>query len=304
VKILIGKTFGIGNAICAIPMIKAIRSANPHAVIDLLVGTLSDDFGAEVIFSRLCQSLRIGLFRNVALGETYDVAVMSIPFDGRWVNGIHFKAEHVIDGRKRPDETTFGFSSWKKHEVLYQMENAEKLGWNRDKIPDCSFPYDSHVDKNQSDIFERRMIYVGTGFKRDRAGLWATKHWGNENYVSLIKMILEKFPDVHLVSSGNMTDLKTTMGPIALAVGDPRYTVHSKSLPASFTLMSRCDTFVGNDTGMAHVAASMDKDVNVIFKMPFASTKSSPWCKKSNAIDSVGKEITPSEVFTSVFERI
>lgn len=303
-KILIGKTFGIGNAVCAIPMIKAIRSANPSAEIDVLIGTLSDDFGANIILGKLCHSLGIGLFWNVALQKKYDVAIMSIPFDGRWINGTHFNADRVIDGRKRPDESTFGFVSWEKHEVLYQMENASLMGWDGITVPDCSFPYDAHSDKDQESLLDaRKMIYVGMGYKRDRLGLWAMKHWGNENFAELIRMILEKIPNAHVVSSGNTADLKSTLAPVCQIVNDKRFTVHSKSLPSSFTLLSRCDTFIGNDTGMAHVAASMDKDVNVIFKMEGAARKSKPWCSRSNVIDSVDREVTPAEVFSFVFER-
>src|SRR5688572_20579088 len=98
-KILVGKTFGIGNLVMAIPMLKALRSLKPERL-DLLIGNTPDDGGAHDVARQLFASGLIDSFYVNAADEfSYDYAIMSIPFDGRWRYNIHFTATQVIDGR-------------------------------------------------------------------------------------------------------------------------------------------------------------------------------------------------------------
>jgi hypothetical protein len=121
-------------------MLKAIASLG--CTVDVLVGSTPDDVGALEVFIDLkayANCIRhIWVDRVGFEAPVYDLAIMSIPFDGRWRNGVDFQAKEVLDGRTRPDPSTTGLSSWKKHEVMYQLENAFYLGY-KGPIPDCSF---------------------------------------------------------------------------------------------------------------------------------------------------------------------
>lgn len=301
-NILIAKTFGIGNAVCAVPMIKAIRKANPDARIHVLVGNHSDDFGSWDVFVRLTEELKLGLFTNVALNVEYDVAVLSIPYDGRWKNGVHFSARRVIDGRGRPEHSqVFGFSSWKKHEVEYQMENAYELGYTGE-TPDCSF-FDPESHKEELSLsYPEKTVYLGVGYKKDAAGFWKQKHWGNENFAALVKMLLDSDSRLVVTSTGDITDMQLSMGPIKRLVNNDRYVTLVQPLAKSFVVMASAGSYVGNDTGMAHVAASMGKKVAVVFKMENASTKSRPWCKEYRVIEGTGRDVSPKEMFDTLQE--
>lgn len=288
-QILVGKTFGIGNAVCAIPMIKALKTIGD---VELLIGNGPDDFGAYDVLQNIVDPSKIHV--NSALGKEYDVAVMAIPFDGRWKNGTHFSAKKVMDGRPRPDPSTFGFSSWKKHEIEYQMENAYELGYTGN-IPSPSF---LHYTR----IYDPNTVFVGTGYKKDVSGFWAKKHWGNDNYISLIKKMLESDRSLRCVMAGNSMDLQTTMAPIVRGVSENRLVAHTPTLRRSMELVASCGAYVGNDTGMMHVAAAHGVPTLVMFMMENAWTKSGPWCNRKIVLKCHEILPSPEEVFTAYKE--
>ena len=291
-NILVGRVFGLGNAVCGIPLLKALRMKFPNARIDVLVGDTSDDFGAHEVLSCVGGCL-VGKPRDII----YDIAIMAIPFDGRWKNGRDYKAKIVMDERGRPGHSkVFGFSSWKHHEIEYSMENAYSLGY-KGEIPNCSF----HTPPiSRSD----RSIYLGMGFKRDQSGFFSQKHWGNKNYIQLVKRIFEHDEDLWVWSSGNARDYEECILPVSKGVNYARFVTVQNTLEDSFKVMNQCSVYVGNDTGMMHVAASMGLGVVSVFKLEGSITKSRPWCDRSITFDGSKREITPDEMFEAVKEML
>lgn len=257
-RVLIGKTFGIGNAVLSVPMVKAIKAAG-HSV-DVLVGTGPDDAGAREVLENLVGSVIDSLFFDAVPTSIpdYDVAVMSIPFDGRWKNRVHFTADRVIDGRSRPDPETFGFDSWKKHESEYQMENARELGYSG-PTPSSSF-------RNRSQSLSDA-VYLGIGYKKDKAGYWLQKHWGNENYSRFIEECCTLDRSLYFITTGNAADLTDCIAPIISRRGKNSRVIYQPTfgLQNSFDVVGSCGAYVGNDTGMMHVAASFNNPVFSMF---------------------------------------
>jgi heptosyltransferase-2 len=272
-KILVGKTFGIGNSVLAIPMIKALATLGE---VDVLVGTTDDDFGAREVMNHLRPIVR-DVHYDIAPHD-YDVAIMAIPFDGRWRNGVDYGAKRVIDGRKRPGNVTrLGFDMWEKHEVEYQMENARELGYSG-PTPDCSF-----MPRAASTIEDR--VYLGIGYKRDPGGFGLSKHYGNDRYVRLMKTIRELRPGTEFLSTGGSADLIQTGVPLIRDTqNDGSYRFQSKPLRESFAELAFCKAYIGNDTGMMHVAASMGLPTCGLFAYPDLVTKNPPFCERSMSI--------------------
>lgn len=282
-RVLYCKTFGIGNAVMAVPAIKALQSLPSIEVVDVLVGDTLDDFGAkEILGMGVLTKGKVCI--NQSLEREYDLAILAIPYDGRWQNGIHFKAKRTVDGRTRPDPSTTGLVSWKKHEVQYQMDNVDALGYNG-PIPDCSFHEWGP---------KKKRIYVGVGYKKDKAGFWKVKHFGNENFACLIKNVLQ-VENCGIVSTGDMLDLKLSMAPIKRLVNDPRYKIETPTFLESLRIVSESGVYVGNDTGMMHVAAAAGCRTVGIFRMGSdAITKSHPWCSNCLVVDyTPGAELQP-----------
>jgi ADP-heptose:LPS heptosyltransferase len=304
-RILIGKTFGIGNAVMAVPMIRSISEANPRSTIDVLVGTLPDDGGASDVMKFLYDDGTIdNLWHDLAFRNgKYDVAVMSIPYDGRWQNGRDFFADVVIDGRTRPDPNTIGLVSWEKHEVEYQLDNAVLLGGKIDGNSD-SYSY-RFLPPLTSPRAEQ--VYLGLGYKKDAAGFWSVKHWGNDNYVQLIRMAVERFPNLTFVTTGDHLDLRFSIQPIisklhGLGIADRLY-FSSTDLKSSFNVVSRSRMYVGNDTGMMHVAASCGIPCVGIFNLENSVVKSGPWGCKNVCLEGWKDPVTVEQVLDAM-ERV
>ena len=285
-KILVGKTFGIGNAVMAVPMIRALQTLGD---VDVLIGTTPDDIGAYQVLSKVLRPHE-QIYASSALQCVYDVAIMAIPFDGRWRNGADFRAKEVLDGRTRPDPSTVGLVSWEKHEAEYQMDNARQLGF-KGPMPDTSFLEPTLQDPNK--------IYLGIGYKKDAAGFWKVKHWGNDNYVEFLKILFDRRPGVRVVTSGDFADLSMSIGPIGRRLNDSRFVCEpSYNIDHAFEIISGCGAYVGNDTGMMHVAASAGCTTLGLFFMGQKSViKSGPLGTYTMTLESEDKvKITPELV--------
>lgn len=294
-RVLVGKTFGLGNMVMCVPMLKALKSLESVSRLDLLIGSTPDDGGAYDVAKYLKNSGVIDniYFDKVPLSNKYDVAIMSIPFDGRWRNGHHFVADKVMDGRTRPDPKTCGLVSWKKHEVEYQMDNAYELGYEG-PVPDMSFyPMETFCNGD---------VYLGVGYKKDTNGFWSQKHWGNENFIKLSKAILEEFEGNCVLSTGDILDWKTSIEPIKRAVGHHLFIGDITTLDDAFNIMASCSLYVGNDTGMMHVAASMGIPCISVFCIKNSYVKNRPWGVRSNVFDGVLIEDTYSAVLEKTIE--
>ncbi|MHB8407883.1 MAG: glycosyltransferase family 9 protein [Acidiferrobacterales bacterium] len=280
-KILFGKVFGIGNCVMAVPAIRALVSLG-HEV-SILVGTLPDDGGATEVLGKL----GLPLFQNsVPLSNKFDLAIMSIPFDQRWKNGIHYSADKVMDERGRPEYSqVFGFSSWKKHEAEYQMENPMALGFTGE-MPSSSFLPPNKGDPNK--------VFIGVGYKKDAAGYWKQKHWGNENFAEFIKLVCQD-PKMKVVATGDTQDLIMSLWPIEAKSRTGRLWANKRTLEESFTIIGDCGSYVGNDTGMMHVAASLGKPTLGLFFLENSLTKTKPLGQ--HAIEAVDRALSPEEVY-------
>jgi hypothetical protein len=301
VRTLFGKVFGLGNAVMAVPAIKALHHIGCE--LDVLVGSTRDDVGALEVLRSLKTHYRC--IKNIWVDRAqpvedpmYKMAIMSIPFDGRWYNGTHYHAFQTMDGRTRPDPSTTGLVSWKKHEVEYQMENARVMGYNH-VTPDCSF-----MPKWLPPPNAKFRIYLGVGYKKDAVGFWKVKHWGNENYAELCKRILAEIPDCEIVTTGDMADIQLSIMPIMKMVDDLRLQLIPTNLIHSLEVVNSCHMYVGNDTGMMHVAAAQDKKVVGIFKMWNSSVKAHPWCQEYRVVEGIDTPITVEEVFTKIKELL
>lgn len=263
-QFLFGKVFGIGNCVMAIPAIKALSSIG---VVDLLIGSTPDDVGAFDVLSPLKGTYVRDIYINsVQLDIKYDCAIMSIPFDGRWRNGIHFYANEVIDARPRPgDPNIISLDSWEKHESEYQMDTARIFGYTG-SMPSFSFLNDKLTFKDKD------LVYIGMGFKRDANSFWSKKHWGNERFVEFINAVKKLRPQTKFITTGGNIDL-----PVMVEVSRQTGMQFSVlSLSNSFKTVSMCSSFFGNDTGMAHVAASCEIPTYVMTAFQKSETKNHP----------------------------
>jgi hypothetical protein len=284
-RVLVGKTFGLGNAVMAIPMLRAIKSLPDVERLDVLIGSTPDDVGAFDVFINLKGDVIDDIHvDNCNYSEcVYDVAIMAIPYDGRWRQGIHFQADRVMDGRTRPDPLTDGLVSREKHEIEYQMDNARALGYDG-PVRSASFLDYFAVIRNGP-----KKVYLGVGYKKDAQNQWSVKHWGTPHFVRYVKEVLDK-TDVDVVATGDLLDFRFVGKDMLTAIDDDRFSFEVKGLRESFTRVAFADLYVGNDTGMMHVAAAHGTPCIVPFFMDNSITKNRPWGDGHVCIDAMEKD--------------
>lgn len=283
-RILVGKCFGLGNAVMSVPMVKALATLG---TVDALIGHGPDDAGAIDIYLALQSDGFIDRLHLVNACEVeYDVAVMAIPFDGRWQNGTHFRAKWVMDGRPRPDfSPELGFSSWRRHEVEYQMDNARELGYTG---PPPMLAFCAATDRDDD------LVYLGLGFKRDVASFWSAKHWGNDRYLRFIRRCRGLRPSIRFRATGNAADLAQCIIPISREVGDLGPV--TANITSAIGVVGRCKAYFGNDTGMMHVAASFEMPTYGLMAYQNVATKNRPWCSRWRVHEFFGGDSDPDAV--------
>lgn len=283
-KILVCKTFGLGNVVMCIPTLKALKSL-PHVdELDVLIGSTRDDRGAYDVLRCLLGTVIDKIYFDSVPDKEHDLAIMSIPYDGRWLNGVHFNAKRVMDGRTRPDPSTTGLISWKKSEVEYQMDNARELGYYGE-TPSTEF-YHTRYEKYET----KNRVYLGVGYKKDDAGIWKIKHWGNDNFSNFAALLLSKWGG-EIVSTGDILDWKCSLHEIDDNVGNSRFNANITSLELAFHELSQCKLYIGNDSGMMHVAASMGIQCLSYFGMKLSKNKASPQGDNHFVLESVSPEL-------------
>lgn len=267
-------------------MLKALRSLG-HQV-DVLVGTGPDDFGAKQVFKTLRETSDDDVIGNIWSDNInfdrpgYDRAIMAIPYDGRWdFQAKFFSGDRVMDSRRRPGNVDrLGFDMWEKHEIEYQMDNARELGFSG-PTPSCSFL--------KSQMRDPDLIYVGLGYKRDNGGFGASKHFGNSRYAAVMREIKRIRPQTRFVSTGGPSDMVQSWYQIVRELG-PEYSSYyqfplpSEDLGRSFDTLAGCTAYIGNDTGMMHVAASTGMPTFGLFAYADLMRKNPPFCDKSRCL--------------------
>jgi len=116
-------------------------------------------------------------------------------------------------------------------------------------------------------------VAIGIGYLKSHPQ-WKKKHWGNRNYADLVQALYGKGWTSILV--GNNKDKED-----ARAIERLSPTVLNSCGTMPFTqligLLEECDAYVGNDSGLMHVAAGTGIPTIGVFQVT-NPIKNRPWC--------------------------
>jgi heptosyltransferase-2 len=284
-KILIRATNWVGDAIMALPALRAVRGRFPEAEIAILAHPYIADIyrdqqvsnslitydrkGAHAIFSgreRLAGELR---------AQKFDIALLlQNAFDAAWIAwraGIPQRIGYARDARTllltksvavpRPGEIP-------AHEKFYYLELLRRAGWIE------AFPEESTITLNVPEQSRRRAaeflvvsgarpaamrIAVGAG-----ASYGSAKCWPADRFAEVLSHLQQQI-DADVILFGTTAEVRVST---AIASGMPRPPINLTGrtevadLPALF---SECHLFIGNDSGAMHVAAAVGLPVVAVF---------------------------------------
>jgi len=299
-KILIRATNWVGDAIMALPALRAVRNRFPDAEISVLARPYVADIYRD---QGICNQLITydpagehagfsGRERLVAdlRAQRFDMALLlQNAFDAAWLAwraGISQRIGYARDGRSllltnavpvpRPGEIP-------AHEKFYYLELLRRAGWI-EGLPDEAF-----ISLDVPEAHQRRAAetLIGAGSRSNTvrvaigagASYGSAKCWPPERFAKLASRLQEQFAaDVILFGTpGEVPVSQAIAAGMRIRPIDLTGKTAIADLPA---LLSQCHLFVGNDSGAMHVAAAVGLAVVAVFGPtdPFGTAPVTPRC--------------------------
>ncbi len=275
-KVLLMRLRSIGDTVLATPSLFALKRFLPNAQIDILV----EDWVAPVLeahpnidniitLERGKLSLRAKLARQLRAAR-YDVVYnlhggTTATLITRATGATHrvgyktYQYAHLHNHQSPPSSTLW--SQEKTHSVEQQLA---LLGWTGVPVTDrpptqLGFSNDSLLVVsallNSAGLYDKKFALIHP------AAAFATKQWAAENFARVVEFLADAgIASVAIAGPGETEVLNKLLGSTSA-----RVVTFDLTLPQVSALASRASLFVGNDSGIAHIAAAVGTRVVVIF---------------------------------------
>lgn len=332
-NILIRGTNWIGDAVMSIPAIRAIRKSYPEAFIAVLakpwvadVYRLLPEIDEMFIFRdpgihcgvrgkiRLAGELRKREFDlALLLQNAIEAAIIT------WLAGIKLRAGYNTDLRGFLLTHSVLLSKELKqiHQTQYYLEMVKALGCQDTEtevqlIPDKEMKQLAVELIGRYDLKNKKMVGIAPG-----ATYGPAKIWPPDRFAKVADLIMEKRNTAVLLFGGK-DDRKITTTVRSLARHDIIDLGGKTNLREALALISYCNLFISNDSGLMHLAAAFGVPTVAIFgstnpkttsplgpktKVIYKNVPCSPCLRKTCPTDfRCMNLITAEEVFESLKE--
>jgi heptosyltransferase II len=284
-KILIRATNWVGDAILALPALRAVRKRFPDAEIAILARPyVADIYHDQEICNRLIahdpKGLHAGLFGRERLAaelraQKFDVALLlQNAFDAAWLAwraNIPERIGYARDARSFLLTKAVALPRQGEipaHEKFYYLELLRRAGWV-DSVQDESF-IGLHVPEEKQRSADEFLCKSGTrqGALRVAIGAGASygsaKCWPPSRFAEVANR-LQSETDADVILFGTAAEASVSAA-ISAEMRRPPIDLTGKTAIADLpALLSRCHLFIGNDSGAMHVAAAVGLPVVAVF---------------------------------------
>jgi heptosyltransferase II len=285
VKILVRATNWVGDAIMALPALRAIRARFPGARIAIVARPyVADIYRGQEICDELISYDPRGTHKGLSgrerlarelRAQKFDVALLlQNAFDAAWLAwraAIPERIGYARDGRsplltKRIPVPRRG--EIPDHEQFYYLELLRRAGWinSLQGEPfvrlDVSGGHCRKAEETLSSAGARQnvlRIAIGAG-----ASYGSAKCWPPDRFADFVNRF-RSHTDADVILFGTAAEQKVSDA-IAAGIRGPSISLVGKTVIADLSaLLSRCQLFVGNDSGAMHVAAAVGLPIVAIF---------------------------------------
>jgi len=285
VKIMIRATNWVGDAIMALPALRAVRKRFPEAKIAVVARPyVADIYRNQNICDQLisydARGMHAGFSGREGLAtalreQKFDVALLlQNAFDAAWLawrSGIPQRIGYARDGRSllltravavpKPGEIP-------AHEKFYYLELLRRAGWI-DQLtgePFIELAVPEVNRRNAADILlaagsrpHAFRIAIGAG-----ASYGSAKCWLPERFAETVNRV-QLQSDADVIFFGTAAETAVS-GAISASLKRPPVDLTGKTAIADLpALLSQCHLFIGNDSGAMHVAAAVGLPVVAVF---------------------------------------
>jgi heptosyltransferase-2 len=285
VKILIRATNWVGDAIMALPALRAVRARFSDSDISIVARPyVADIYRDQQICDHLIaydpSGLHAGFSGRERLAaelraQKFDVALLlQNAFDAAWLAwraNIPERIGYARDGRsllltKPVPVPKHGEIS--THEKFYYLELLRRAGW-LDSLPDESFIAMTVPEAKRRRAAEFLVesgarphalrVAIGAG-----ASYGSAKCWPPSRFAELANR-LQSQKDADILLFGTAAEAAVSNA-IAADMHQPPINLTGKTAIADLpALLSQCQLFIGNDSGAMHVAAAVGLPVVAVF---------------------------------------
>lgn len=284
-KILVRATNWVGDAIMALPALRAVRAKWPEAELSVLARPyVADLYRGQQVADGLIPYDPRGEHRGWRGRESlarelraarFDLAILfQNAFDAAWLAwraGIPHRVGYARDGRSlllsqaipvpRPGEIP-------THEQYYYLELLRRAGWM--DTPRGEQLISLAVSDSQRRRAEALLREAGVRPQAPRVAIGAgasygsAKCWPPARFADLANRLAAKF-DCDVILFGTSAEESVAEAMIAGMSRAPINLTGKTSIADLPGLLSRCHLFVGNDSGAMHVAAAVGLPVVAVF---------------------------------------
>ena len=275
-KVLFVKLRSIGDTVLATPSLVALRRFLPNARIDILledwVAPLLE--GLDVVDNILAVGPASGdRLRMMArlYREGYDVAFNLHGGTTSTFFTAASRARHRVGWGEYQYSFLYNhlYSSagdfWKKQKIHSAEQQLALLGFTGVPVDDRPASRLT-VTTEMAKKIDRFLVDQGIGLEKialiHPAAAFATKQWPAANFARVVEFVNAQGLRPVLVAAPKE---KHVIEEIRKSTGSPFHGFWNLSLPEITALASRSDLFIGNDSGIAHIAAAVKTPVVVIF---------------------------------------
>src|SRR5919106_1794873 len=276
-RVLVVRLRSIGDTVLATPSLFALKRFLPHAQVDILVedwvAPLLDNHphvdnvvvlerGGVVARTRAARELRAARYDvvyNLHGGTTATFLTRATGARHR----VGFKAYQYAT--LHTEVAPSALLLWGQQKIHSVEQQLALLGWTG--VPVTDRPRTSlGVDAPGAGAINRRLAAAGLEDRKialiHPAAAFATKQWPVGNFARVGDFLAERgFAPVALVAPPESAVLENLLKELSV----PILSFNDLSLPEVTALAARSQLFVGNDSGIAHIAAAVGTPSVVIF---------------------------------------
>jgi heptosyltransferase-2 len=294
-NILIIQLWGIGETILTIPAVKALKKKYKKTAIDILCTKRNKEVYFNYNFISKLNVVKLNPFslkwfilKNfrkydivIDMEEYLNISAIMTFFLGKYTIGYSHGIRSILYSSKtkyndqQHTSKTF-FDLVKLLGVKGQVEKLEKLNYTGTdkKVVDLSLRY--------AGIKKQFLVGITAGAAESSR----SRQWPKENFAELIEKIQKKNTKIILIGADYE---KTNYNLIIELIKNKRIAKNIINFAGKFTLrqtfylISKCNTFISNDTGPMHISAAMGVKTIGLFG-PNLPLRFSPFNKKSTSI--------------------
>ncbi|HEY6244265.1 MAG TPA: glycosyltransferase family 9 protein [Pyrinomonadaceae bacterium] len=275
-KVLLVRLRSIGDTVLATSAVNALRRFLPDAQIDILV----EDWVAPVLaehpgLSRVIRLERNSLAARARIAREIRVSGYEVVYNLHGGTTATFLTR-ASGARHRVGYGSYQYAKLHNHQApsasfLWGQEETHSveqqlalLGWTGVPVTDRPATQLA-IPESAAFVIEERLRDAKLEGKRlaliHPAAAFATKQWAPENFARVIEHLERAgFSSVAIVGPGQDKVLDELQNNCSAPI-----TTFNLSLPEVSALASRAKLFVGNDSGIAHMAAAVGTPSVVIF---------------------------------------